>query len=339
MECSQPSQPLSGDIFETKPLLVKLPPATFVETLHSQAYFIVPARPNDGSVEFRLYYELHGHGPRRVVFISGIIMNLAAWEYQVRYFATRPEYQILIFDARGVGRSDTPPGFSTTKAMAHDTLALLDHLGWKADIHVVGFSLGGMVAQEMAIAGDLDRFASFAFTSTTMRRCCFPITTSYQFVRLALARSNSEKVQLSKGLVFPFFWLQQPCTDLGGNLRLVGRVHTNLDFIHESGRHLDAFTPINTFQELLGHLSAPMRHWVSPNQLQPLRDHPRVRCLILTGTDDRVIPCADSLLLATHLRAPTLVFPGSGHALALEQFSRFNAALDQHFNGGNVIAV
>ncbi|KAK4701390.1 hypothetical protein P7C70_g4841, partial [Phenoliferia sp. Uapishka_3] len=91
-----------------------------------------------------------------------------AWHHQVTHFSRKPGYQILVFDNRGVGNSDTPPGrLWKTSEMALDAVDLLDYLGWtgKRELNVVGVSMGGMIAQELALAIP-DRIASLNLTST-----------------------------------------------------------------------------------------------------------------------------------------------------------------------------
>jgi pimeloyl-ACP methyl ester carboxylesterase len=58
---------------------------------------------------------------------------------------------VLTFDNRGIGESGKPPGPYTARAMADDALQVLDEAGVDA-AHVIGASLGGMVAQELAVA-------------------------------------------------------------------------------------------------------------------------------------------------------------------------------------------
>lgn len=61
------------------------------------------------------------------------------------------KYSCLIFDNRGIGESDKPVMRYSTSEMAKDALELLDHVGWigKRSAHIVGISMGGMIAQEM----------------------------------------------------------------------------------------------------------------------------------------------------------------------------------------------
>lgn len=80
-----------------------------------------------------------------------------AWQRQTKDFAhtTSSRYTCLIFDNRGVGESDKPLQRYSTWHMAKDTIDLLDGLGWTADrqLHVIGISMGGMIAQELVSAG------------------------------------------------------------------------------------------------------------------------------------------------------------------------------------------
>jgi 3-oxoadipate enol-lactonase len=65
--------------------------------------------------------------------------------------ALAPRYRVLVFDARGHGRSPVPPRPYSLEAMAGDALALLDRLGI-ARAHWVGLSMGGMIGQAFALA-------------------------------------------------------------------------------------------------------------------------------------------------------------------------------------------
>ena len=75
------------------------------------------------------------------------------WQRQTKDFAhdQGSKYSCLIFDNRGMGESDKPVMRYSTSEMARDTLDLLDHLGWtaKRQLHIIGISMGGMIAQEM----------------------------------------------------------------------------------------------------------------------------------------------------------------------------------------------
>ena len=76
-----------------------------------------------------------------------------AWQRSTKDFGhdRAEEFSCLVFDNRGMGESDKPLARYTTSEMAKDTLELADHVGWtgQRELHVIGISMGGMIAQEM----------------------------------------------------------------------------------------------------------------------------------------------------------------------------------------------
>ena len=95
----------------------------------------------------QLAYEDRGTGPP-VVFIQGLGIHGRAWKPQVDGLAA--DYRCLTFDNRGIGRSQPRGCAITIPQMAEDALALMDAQGWER-AHLVGQSMGGLVAIEMAL--------------------------------------------------------------------------------------------------------------------------------------------------------------------------------------------
>ncbi|MGI8825054.1 MAG: alpha/beta fold hydrolase [Chloroflexota bacterium] len=108
-----------------------------------------------------LYYEIRGDGPN-LVLIEGLGYHTWMWYRQLPAFA--PHFRTLIYDNRGVGRSDIPPGPYTHEQNAGDLEALLDHLGWERT-HVLGVSMGGFIAQQFAVSY-LDRVDRLVLVAT-----------------------------------------------------------------------------------------------------------------------------------------------------------------------------
>ncbi len=97
--------------------------------------------------EASLYYELAGQGAP-VLMIQGVGTAGETWRPQVR--GLQNQFQTLIFDNRGVGRSIPSGGTISIEAMAGDAAALMDAAGWPS-AHVVGHSMGGIIAQQLAL--------------------------------------------------------------------------------------------------------------------------------------------------------------------------------------------
>lgn len=94
-----------------------------------------------------VYYELSGAGAP-VLWIQGAAVTGEAWRLQVRHFDSG--YQNLIFDNRGIGRSVPFEGPISIEAMADDVRCLMREVGWSS-AHIVGHSMGGLIAQQFAI--------------------------------------------------------------------------------------------------------------------------------------------------------------------------------------------
>jgi len=95
-----------------------------------------------------LHYVQAGEGDD-VLLLCGLGDDVSAWDAQLGPFSER--YRVTVVDNRGVGRSSLPDGPFSVADMAHDAAALCDAIGIR-HAHVMGFSMGGAITQELAIA-------------------------------------------------------------------------------------------------------------------------------------------------------------------------------------------
>ena len=114
--------------------------------------------------DITLNYLLEGpDDAETLVLVNGLADDLESWAFQVPAFLDAG-FRVLRFDNRGIGASDKPEGPYTSRMMADDAKALVDELGL-TDFHLMGVSMGGMIAQEYALAYGADlRSATFACT-------------------------------------------------------------------------------------------------------------------------------------------------------------------------------
>ncbi len=99
------------------------------------------------ALDCKIYYEYHGSGDP-LLLISGTGHDHTFWAGQIPLLSQH--YQCFVFDNRGVGQSSTPePGYSLSD-MAEDAAAVLAAQGIK-NAHVMGFSMGGHIAQFLAL--------------------------------------------------------------------------------------------------------------------------------------------------------------------------------------------
>ncbi|KAM3077990.1 hypothetical protein ACMFMF_004403 [Clarireedia jacksonii] len=166
---------------------------------------------------FNIDWEVHGSGDIKVVWIVGLGSIKSTWQRQTLYFGHEhgDKYSCLIFDNRGMGGSDTPFLRYSTSEMAKDCLELLEHLGWAKDrnLHVIGVSMGGMIAQELAYANPniistLTLLSTAALIENTTTFFENLLTRLQMFIPKPLSRSVLD-ASLS---LFPSAWLSLPDT-------------------------------------------------------------------------------------------------------------------------------
>src|SRR4030042_4937752 len=97
--------------------------------------------------DIEIYYELHGQG-EPLVLIMGLRRNIEWWYHQIPTLSKH--FKVLAFDNRGAGRSGKPKMDCSIRLFADDTAGLIESLGMKK-AHIFGLSMGGYIAQELAI--------------------------------------------------------------------------------------------------------------------------------------------------------------------------------------------
>lgn len=156
--------------------------------------------PNAPIRDIITYYEEAGSGPP-LLLISGLSGDLQSWVFQVR--ALSEHFRVITFDNRGAGRTSSPDRPYTIAQMAEDAAALLAYLGIEK-ASVVGYSMGGMVAQEVALAHPekVDKLVLVS-TAASIEGYVRTLIQSWMAVR----RSNMSREQIAR---LTGVWLYSP---------------------------------------------------------------------------------------------------------------------------------
>lgn len=148
----------------------------------------MPFTPSHGGIT--IHYKVQGSGPT-LLLISGTGHDLNFWSGQLPAFAAK--FRTIVFDNRGVGQSSlAPPGY-TLRDMADDAARVLDAAECDR-AHVMGFSMGGHITQELAL-NHSDRTISLGIHHSWSRNS--PRLKSFQETRLELAR-NDQRLALAE---------------------------------------------------------------------------------------------------------------------------------------------
>ncbi|KAI0266475.1 alpha/beta-hydrolase [Gloeopeniophorella convolvens] len=279
-----------------------------------------------------LYFEQHGSGPEKVVFIMGLNVSSNTWGAQVEHFGRLPQYSILVFDNRGVGNSDTPKGPYSTSEMAEDVIVLLDYVGWTEErsLHLVGLSLGGMIAQELAYRIP-ERFISLTLAVTTAGGLPWfhipPWLGLKNLVRIQFIKNPRDRIPHIVEMCFNESWLSAKAeNDPEGR--------TNREIQIERYTRRAAVTRIQKPLGALSQMWAGLTHNVGPDRLgQISKMIPKV--LIVTGDEDHLVRPSCSAHLKKYMpEAEYVVWNGTGHVVSLQHTERFNALVDRVWQEG-----
>lgn len=249
-----------------------------------------------------LYYEEFGRG-EPIVFLSGLGGDSRAFSVTIRYFSDR--YRALAIDARDTGRSDRVTAPYSTADVADDLAAFLKTLGIPS-AHVVGHSLGGLVAQEFAV-----RFPAMVRS-------------------LVLASTHSGASEWRKALIKSWIFLRRRCepaefTEATFPWLVAPPFYRNPSQIEGMIRFAER-NPWPQDAETFARQAESAFRFAAGSQLGSIR----VPTLVLAGALDLVNPPSVAQELAAQIPGARLVvFPEAGHLPHIEDGDGLRREIDR----------
>ena len=249
--------------------------------------------------DIQLYYEEQGRG-EPLLLIMGLGASTLGWSEQILTFSR--EFRVIAFDNRGAGRSDKPAVRYTIALFADDTAGLMDALGIDS-AHVYGQSMGGFVAQELALRHP-QRVRTLVLGSTSCGGRQAVAGSPENLAIIGMMNVLTPREAAEKGL--PLLYSEE----------FIARHHDAL--IQRSLREAELRSPPDAFGR---QVQAAIRH----NTFDRLAD---IRCptLVITGSGDRIVPADNSRILVERIPGAELaVLPGAGHGYLVEKAAESNA--------------
>ena len=257
----------------------------------------------------RLHYEMAGSGDA-ILFIAGLSMPGAMWAPQVK--ALSPSFRVITFDNRGVGETDLPPEPVYTMAqLADDAAALLRELKI-ARAHVVGLSMGGTVAQELALRHrEVVRSLTLVSTWANADPRFLQIVESWVSLASRVPIEERYRHVFFPWIFGPTFFERKDNVEAAFRGALAYPHQTKAEAIERQARGVYAWN--GTRVSRLGTIKVPT--------------------LVVVGKDDIVTPPDFARALAKLIRRSRLTLMPGGHWLILEQADAFNRALIRFLKG------
>jgi pimeloyl-ACP methyl ester carboxylesterase len=274
----------------------------------------MPTVENAGAT---IYYDAHGSAGDPLLCIMGLGGDVLFWERQIPAFAAR--HRVIVFDNRGSGRSSKPPGPYSIAALADDARAVLDAAG-VARAHVVGISMGGMIAQELVLRHP-ERVGALVLAATYAK----PADHVHGVTAEGAAVMGAAPSLLSTVGAGGAGGFDLASIDLKELFKFMTSLILSPEFIQREKewlrdlmkRVLSAGPSVEAF---LAQVAAVLAHDTVASLGQV-----RSPTLVLTGTADRLVPPAHSDELARLIPGAKLVrIEGGTHGFNIELAERFN---------------
>ncbi|KAK9819995.1 hypothetical protein WJX72_004920 [[Myrmecia] bisecta] len=284
-----------------------------------------------------IYYEVHGDSgaPKEgagqaeqpsIVMLMGFAATLDCWAPQLEELLKphevpdQPPARILLLDNRGVGRSSSPQpkkAYSTT-LMAKDVIALLEHLRWEY-VHLVGHSMGGMVACKLASLVP-ERVTSLIIISST-EGGWQSIPRSWKAIKYGFKALRAKTLEARAKVDLKFHFMKKTLREVDNRY---GR--TRKELLHEeyveTSKGAAVGQPPHGFQ---GQLHAVWHHSVSQQDLNNIRGG-RFPVLVIHGRHDMLAMPYYAERLAHKLEAACVMLEGA-HFLTRERGPEVNMLL------------
>ena len=248
-----------------------------------------------------------------MVFIQGTGVHGEAWLSQLDGLANR--YRCLIFDNRGMGRSQPAGGRLTIEQMVEDVCVLMDAEGWKS-AHVVGHSLGGLVALGLTLAAS-QRVRSLTLLCTFSKgadAARLSWETFWLGLRTYLGTRRMRRLAFLQMVMPPQVLAALDREALAERLGVV--------FGHDLADH-----PSIVMKQL-----AAMRGYDATPHLGSIKGVP---VLVGVAKHDRIARRAVGKALADRIPGARFVeFPDAAHGVCIQCAEEVNALLHEHFSNG-----
>ena len=255
--------------------------------------------------DIKIYYELYGSkSGQPLLLLEGLGFDSWMWFRQIPDFSKN--YKCIVVDNRGVGKSSKPDYPYEISMFAKDAVAVLDFLNIKK-AHILGVSMGGYIAQEIAISYP-DKVLSLIIASSTF--------------------GGPNAIEASNEILAKIYAIPTESISKEQAYNMKMSVVASKEWLIENKKFTDQLTI------WMGKYPQPIKAWLNQAHarstfiVEDKLNSINVQTLIIQGDSDLVVPPKNGSLLHQKIRNSKLVMIEQGHHWSfIQHYEKFNHAV------------
>ncbi|KAN0009666.1 hypothetical protein ACTFIU_006963 [Dictyostelium citrinum] len=297
---------------------------------HEKGYHIVGI--NRGKPA-NIYYEIYGNknSSNKVMLVMGFMQPGSAWKFQLDFLLKQTDYEICIYDNRGIGKSNS--NSYSAKTLAHDAIDLVKCLKWK-NVNFIGTSLGGSICIfissfiEKEFVNSVIISAPWLGLFATISKGCL------LFVQSVLEKNERRKIEISSKSLFSENYLNSP--SLSNPLKTKNESMIERAIKQKQEQTQQPKSPKTIF----GGLFILIFFRVSPFILNDIKNKQYLNVCVISGNQDILVDLQSiKKKLVNNIKPMNFKILDSGHCVNIESVGQFNRIIVDHIETSNKLNI
>ncbi|KAM9950394.1 hypothetical protein ACTFIT_011645 [Dictyostelium discoideum] len=277
----------------------------------------------------KLYYEIYGSkdAKNKLMFLNGLSQPTTSLKYQIEYFKKLDDFQICVFDNRGVCKSNS---FTySLKIMALDAIELVKFLNWNK-VNFVGISLGGSACLHLVSLIEEELINSVLVSGPWLGVIEFPSLNPITMIFPYFIRDNRKRIQTWNKQIFSNKFLTSPSKQdpelLNGDL---------LVQMYLKSKSVITYTPKNVLT-IFGWFVAILFFHLTKSKKNDIFERPYAKIGVIASKHDQIVNFEILKKFSSEINACKLYVADSGHLLTIEDSEFINSTIVKHIYNSNL---
>ncbi|KAM9998016.1 hypothetical protein ACTFIY_007670 [Dictyostelium cf. discoideum] len=289
-------------------------------------YYVVGT--NRGSPA-KLYYEIYGSkdAKNKIMFLNGLSQPTTSLKYQIDHFKKLDDFQICVYDNRGVGKSNSFT-YSLNK-LAVDAIELVKFLNWKK-VNFVGISLGGSACLYIVSLIEEELINSVLLSGPWLGFIELPLSNPLPMIYPYFIRDDRKKIQTWNKQIFSNKFLTSPSKqnpEISNGELLVQKYINSKNVVEYKQKNV--FTFLSWFVAIfLFHLTKSKKNDIIKRSY--------VKIGVIASKQDYLINFEKLKKFSTEINSWKLYVADSGHLLTVEDSEFINNTIEKHIYNSNL---